>query len=120
MGILNNFINGSGIMEINLAGASEGKRMTLKVDNRGKNMAVRVPKEELEATYIADPITFNSINKTVQMLMSSEYYIHSAQKRVITFYENFFKNIGVVGENLTMLELFEWLFKDLEIGRAHV
>jgi hypothetical protein len=121
MGIINNFINGSGIMEINLAGASEGKRMTLKVDNRGKNMAVRVPKDELEATYIADPITFNSINKTVQMLMSSDYYIHSTQKRVIKFYEDFFKNIGVVGENLTMLELFEWLFKDLGVfGEGYI
>jgi hypothetical protein len=120
MGILGSLISGSGIREITLAGASEGRRRTVRIDKAGR-VNLRIPKTDLEVLYISDAITFNSVNKTVQMLMSSSYSIDSSQKRVVTFFEQFFKNIGNIGENLTLLELIEWIYKDLTVfGEAYV
>jgi len=105
---------------VSLAGANEGRRVTIKVDKKNKNMN-RVAKDELELVYAKDAITFNSVNKTVQMLMSSQFYIHAAQKRTVTFFESFFNNIGNVGEKMTTTELLENIFSDIcKFGDAYV
>jgi hypothetical protein len=120
MGLLSEFLGGASVKEITLSGVSEGRRRTLKVDKSGR-ISVRVSKDELENLYITDSITFNSINKTVQLLMSSDYYLDSKQKRVVTFFDKFFKEIGIVGERLTQLELLEWLYRDACIfGEGYV
>jgi len=102
------------------SGKNEGRRVSIKVDKRNKGV-LRVPKEELENQYVRDSITFNSINKTVQMLMSIDYSIRAEKLSTIKFYEDFFKNIGNVGERLTMTELLECIYRDLVVfGDAYV
>ena len=59
---------------------------------------VRIDPAELEQTYVSDPFCFNSINKSTQMIMAAGYELVDD---VGSYYENFFANIGDVGEDIT-------------------
>jgi hypothetical protein len=81
----------------------------------------RVARSELELTYIADPISFNSINKATQMIMSAGYELRAKSKTVKNFFIEFFDNIGRVGEDITFDEILESIFQNQMIyGNAYI
>ena len=77
---------------------------------------------ELEQAYKSDAITFNAINKSVQMIMAGGFKeFDFKKKQVIKKYEEFFENIGFVGTDTTYEELLEGIFKDQMVyGNAFV
>lgn len=81
----------------------------------------RVDLAELEQAYISDPICFNSINKETQMIMAAGYEIISKNDGTKNYFIEFFNQIGKVGEDLTLDELFEGIYKGQMIyGSAYV
>ena len=75
---------------------------------------------ELERAYSKDPICFNSINKHVQMIMAAGYEI-VGDKSVVKTFTDFFENIGDVGEDITIEELFNSIYKyQMIYGNAYI
>jgi len=71
----------------------------------------RVDPKELEVCYIFDAITFNSINKSTQAIMSAKYHLHAKDPVVFTYFTNFLNNIGKIGEDITFRELLYSTFQ---------
>jgi len=81
------------------------------------NKVNRVPRDEIERVYAFDSLAFTGVNMQVQMIMSAGYDIVEEGEE----YEEFFKQIGKVGEELTDVELFNYIFKFKFIyGNAYV
>jgi intein/homing endonuclease len=70
----------------------------------------RVKKSELEMTWRADPIVFNSANKIVQTIMSARHEIKAKDKKTQKFYDDFVENIGGKGVDTTWEELLKKTF----------
>ena len=81
----------------------------------------RVPKDELENCYLFDPITFNSINKHCQAIMSTRHELVARDEKVKSYFDNFLESIGRVGDDLTDDELIWNIFQHQMIyGEAWV
>ena len=81
----------------------------------------RVPLSELELAYMNNPIVFNSVNKMVQAIMSSDHYIYTKDQKVADYFINFTEQLGTKGSNLTWEELLEEIFRNQIIfGRSFV
>ena len=76
---------------------------------------VRVEKKFLEHMYIDNPVVFNSINKTVQLIMSAGHKIIAKDPKVQAFYDGFISNIGYMGGEKYWEELVEGMFKSQTI-----
>ena len=75
---------------------------------------------ELERAYMKDPICFNSINKHVQMIMAAGYEM-VGEKQVVKRYIEFFEDIGDVGEDITIDEMFDSIYKyQMIYGNAYI
>jgi len=77
---------------------------------------------DLEFAYKTDAITFNAINKSVQMIMSGGFkgFLHT-KKNITTKFTKFFENIGEIGTDTTSDELLEGIFRDeMVYGNAFV
>ncbi len=80
----------------------------------------RVAQDELEVMYIQNPMVFNSINKLVQTIMSSEHYVEAKDEKVQKFFDKFIKNVGR-NSDLTWEGLLSDIFKHQFIyGRAFI
>lgn len=94
-----------------VSGLSEGRRRT-SISSKSSKIAQkalrRVVVQELENARYADPITFNSINKNTQMIMSAGYRfdLDESNKKDFT---TFIDNLGKVGEPYTIDELFSFI-----------
>jgi len=71
----------------------------------------RVSPEELEYAYIKHAITFNSINKSLQTIMTAGWELRCKDEKIKKFFENFIEKVGEVGENVTFEEILESIFK---------
>jgi hypothetical protein len=70
----------------------------------------RVPKEQLEDIYFKDPLLFNSINKSQQMVTAAGYrvaYTNLSEKKIFV---ELFNNLGKVGEDYTWDELYDYIY----------
>jgi len=123
MGILSNLLQEEKIIPKEL---SSTKNLIYskqdKLEPRPLSLSVRptLPEdmEELEYAYRKDPICFNAINKTVQIIMAAGYEFNGKGKRK---YEEFFDDIGNVGEETTFEELLEGIYlNQLVYGNAYV
>jgi len=76
---------------------------------------VRVEKKYLEHMYIDNPVVFNSINKTVQLIMSAGHKVIAKTPKVQAFYDDFISNIGYRGGEKYWDELLEGMFKSQTI-----
>jgi len=74
---------------------------------------------ELENTYRYDPITFNSINKSVQTIMSAGYMLEAKSDKVKKWYRDFFSKIGLVGDQITTPELLYTIYQNEFIYGQH-
>ena len=81
----------------------------------------RIPPEELELLYARDPIGFNMVNTLTDMIMSGGYTIFSKDKKILNYYTTFFKEIGEIGEPITLKYLFENIYRNqFAYGNAFV
>jgi len=84
-------------------------------------VGTRVDPNELESCYVYDPITFNSINKATQMIMSADYGLQCKDEIIRSYFIEFFNKIGKVGEDITFDELIQGIYQDQMIyGNAYV
>jgi len=119
MGIIQELFDTQG-KAYELAGSKtsdDSNPISIKLSDK-KNEVERVEPVELEQVYYSDPISFNSINKSTQMIMAAGYEFRGENA---DYFEEFFKNIGKVGDNLTFDELLEGIFRNQMIyGNAYV
>ena len=81
----------------------------------------RIVPEELEYAYIRHPITFNSINKATQAIMSAGWHLSCSDENVLEYFGEFLKKIGEVGENVTFEEILESIFQyQMIYGNAYL
>jgi hypothetical protein len=77
--------------------------------------------EAIDAVYTQDPTTFNIVNKQVQLIMHPGFKFYSPKLRIQKYYDEFFENIGFIGEEVTTEELLEYIVQDeLMYGNAYV
>ncbi|MFW9872051.1 MAG: phage portal protein [Candidatus Thorarchaeota archaeon] len=68
---------------------------------------------DLEMCYRSDALTFNAINKTVQMIFSGGFKNFNHEKKyVVTAFKKFFEKIGYIGNDTTFEELLESIFTE--------
>ena len=98
-------------------GVSEGRRKT-SISSKSKKISQkalgRVIQQELENARYADPITFNSINKNTQMIMSAGYRFDVDDTDKDNFME-FIDSLGMVGESYTIDELFSFVLDSTQV-----
>ena len=75
----------------------------------------RVNKQDLEFMYRDNPVIFNSINKTVQLIMAADYKIVAKKPKVQSFFDRFIDNIGYSGGERYWEDLVETMFKSQTI-----
>jgi len=81
----------------------------------------RIPRSVLEEDYKYDPLTFNIINKNLQLMTHAGFKIKTKTARAQKFYDEFFAGIGDVGEQVTDKELVEYILQDLLMyGNSYV
>lgn len=67
---------------------------TGRVEKFSNQNIVRVPLHELELTYMRDATVYNSINKTVQTIMSAGHALNAKDKKSLEFFKNFIDRMG--------------------------
>jgi len=72
----------------------------------------RVSPEELELTYMHNPIVFNSINKITQTIMSASHEIKAKNPEVQKFFRDFTRSLGMRGSEITWEELLSQVFQN--------
>jgi len=93
--------------------SSDPAQKSAKVESK----IVRVSAEELEQTYVSDPIAFNSVNKATQMIMSAGWKFVDDKGE----YEKLFSKIGRIGDDLTLAEIFDACYRyGFVYGKAFV
>ena len=70
----------------------------------------RVPKPELEASYVNEPNVFNAINKTCQLILAAWYKVVGDEKSV-KFFNEFFDLVGSRGGEMEWEELLSSVIK---------
>lgn len=70
----------------------------------------RVPLEKLEEAYYKDPITFNTINKGVQMLSASGDRVEYNSPKEEKTFTQFFESLSTVGADCTWEELKNFIW----------
>lgn len=70
----------------------------------------RINPQYLEQVYIESPVIFNTINKIVQIIMSSNYHLEG-DKKTVAFFEEFIDNIGFRGGENDWVTLIGEIFK---------
>jgi len=101
--------------------ASSPGRGVPQSPNLGSKSSGRVKREDLEWDYRNDPTIFNIINKQTQLIMHAGFVIEANKKQDQTKYDEFFEDIGIVGEQTTKEELLEYIAQDsLMYGNAYV
>lgn len=107
-----------GVKVITLASGAEGSAAPVTVGSSGFD-GNRVKLEELEASFLYDPIVFNSITKKKQLIIAAGYELRAKQEKVRNFFLKFFASIGQVGEEMTLKQLFGIIFKNGYIFGKH-
>lgn len=90
------------------------------VSKRGAAEAVpRISRRELKLAYYKDPLTFNSINKSTQLMMAAGYKL-KGESDSCAVVEDFLDNIGNTGANIDRDSLMELTLKNSMIfGSAY-
>jgi hypothetical protein len=81
----------------------------------------RVSQDELELTYMTNPTVFNSINKTVQMIMAADHPIVAKNPKVQAYFDKFVATLGNAGSDATWEEILTDIVKhQCMYGRSFV
>ena len=103
---------------VNLAVAAPAEAASASVLSSGFD-GDRVKSEELEFSYLFDPIVFNSVNKSVQTIMAPGYKVKAGNEKERKKTEAFLNNIGNVGGDTTIEELFGLTFQNQMVFGRH-
>ena len=98
---------------MNLASQSPRSAGRAMSQGSGDKDADRIQSKLLEEDYRFDSVTFNIINKQVQMIMQAGFVIKTKKSTYQKFYDEFFENIGEIGEEITKEELVEYTIQDM-------
>lgn len=116
MGLMSNFISKSADFVSDV-----GNPMTSSVSDSDSSPIKRVSRFDLEKTYLTDPQTFNTVNKSRQLIMSANFKIVADQKQTQTKYDEFFDSIGKVGLRMDIRQLLTSIYHDkLFCGSSYV
>jgi hypothetical protein len=74
-------------------------------DNVGSKLG-RVPKEELERLFFENGIIRNSVSRMVQMIESAGYRVLYTNQNEQNTFEEFFKDIGMIGDECDFEEIY--------------
>jgi hypothetical protein len=96
---------------VELAKDTETVPMGIPLAQKTTPAFVRVKKEELEQTYLVNPIVFNFVNKITQVIVSSGYEL-KGDKGPVEEIESFLDGIGDVGGEICWDSLLEQIFRD--------
>lgn len=109
-----------GYREINLGNSNMGAGRALSTGLTPKEPN-RIDRTLLEEDYRYDTVTFNIINKQLQMIMQAGFEIKTKRAMNQKFYDDFFEEIGDIGEEITKEELVEYILQDmLMYGNSYV
>jgi hypothetical protein len=80
----------------------------------------RIPRKEIEASYIKEPTTFNLVNVTTQLIMSSERKL-DGDKEDVKFMQTFLDNLGYVGGTMLWEPILTLIIKhQVMFGNAYI
>jgi len=71
----------------------------------------RIPMVELELAYLKHPLTFNSINRNTQTIVSTNEILIHENPEVVKYFRNFLDNIGTQGSQTSWSQLKEMIFR---------
>jgi ribulose bisphosphate carboxylase small subunit len=101
-----------GYREVSLASQSVSTGRALS-QNTALKEPDRIDGKLLEEDYRYDAVTFNIINKQLEMIMQAGFEIKTKRATYQKFYNDFFENIGDIGEEITKDELVEYILQDM-------
>ena len=110
MGLISEMIGNRTSVELASCNVTKGKPMGLPFGVKSND---RVNRQELETDYRFDSVTFNIVNKQVELIMHAGFNITTKTARWQKWYDNFFDCIGYIGEETTKEELVEYIFQDM-------
>jgi len=110
MGIFDSFRNTFGKRSFELRKSAIYTDSPSPITMKETPRLVRVDRQLLESAYLSDPEIFNTVNKVVQIIMSTNYKLISDENSV-SFFENFFDKIGQRGGEETWRGLRFKLFQ---------
>lgn len=118
MGFLSNFTNRTA----NFAASDTGMPKSLAVSEQDQIQdTLRVPRVELENIYLTDPQSFNTVNKSRQLIMQAGYKIESVKKGSQSKYDEFFENMGKIGMQTNLHQMLSYIHHDkLLFGVAYI
>lgn len=109
MGFLSNFAYG----EANFASTSIGVPKSLAVSEQDQIQdAKRIEKAALENIYLTDPQSFNTVNKSKQLIMQAGFKIESTKKGIQGKYDEFFENMGTIGMRTNLPQMLSYIYHD--------
>lgn len=117
MGIFTLAVTGQGAQDTTIAKFALPSGRTIKRDSTDE--LKRISPDKIEVVFGRDPIGFNMCNTLTDMILvgepSMKNLFQSDNKKIKDYYIDFFKNIGNVGEPITLEDLFDGIFKNLFI-----
>lgn len=109
MGSFGNFVNG----EANFASTNVGSPKSLAVSEEDQIQdAKKISRIELENIYLKDPQSFNTVNKSKQLIMAAGYKIESIKKGAQSRYDEFFENMGTIGMRTNLPQMLSHIHHD--------
>lgn len=109
MGFLDNFNNNVAVFSS--AEVASPKTVAVSDKDQAQN-SKRVDRSKLEDIYLTDPQSFNTINKSKQLIMQAGYEIRAEKKGVQSKYNEFFDDIGNIGMQMNLSQLFSYIYHD--------
>jgi len=104
---LSDKLRGIKLMELSAEIDSE-KPLTIK----STPFMIRVPKSELEASFVKCAVVSRGLTKLTEIIMSGEPILQCSDKKVLDYYQNFIDNIGYRGNDLHWDEFLNRVFLD--------
>jgi len=106
----------------NFATTEMGKPKTLAVSSQDNIQPFkRIDRIKLEAVYLTDPQSFNTVNKSRQLIMQAGFTLEAEKKSAQKKYDDFFSNIGTIGMRINTPQLISYIHHDkLLYGSAYI
>jgi len=109
MGFLDNFNNNVAVFSASEVASPKTVAVSDKDNSQNYN---KVSRDKLENVYLTDPQSFNTINKSKQLIMQAGYEMRAEKKGVQSKYDEFFDNIGNIGMQMNLSQLFSYIYHD--------
>lgn len=106
------------------AGISTGDYLTKTPNPKtvvGEYSPRRVNFKQIDYVYYNDPISYATINKPIQWILNAGFRLSAEKKSTLTFFNRFFDNIGLLGDEVTIDEVHDDNLRDLgKYGNSYI